>query len=61
MGLWGGSRNPPLSIGRSGRYGRKGVALNFVTTAEYELLKEIEGHYATEIEEMPEDISSLMK
>ena len=32
-------------IGRSGRHGRKGVAINFVTRYDVELLKQIEKHY----------------
>ena len=43
-------------IGRSGRYGRKGVAINFVTNDEFENLKIIEKHYNTKIEEMPKNI-----
>jgi len=30
-------------IGRSGRYGRKGIAINFVTKAEIRMLRDIEG------------------
>lgn len=45
------------SIGRSGRFGRKGVAINFVTNADQNLLKEIETYYSTEIEEMPASIN----
>jgi len=44
-------------IGRSGRYGRKGVAINFVTNEDFRDLKTIEKFYSTTIEEMPEDIS----
>eukprot|EP00921_Rhytidocystis_pertsovi_P001707 GHVQ01002911.1.p1 GENE.GHVQ01002911.1~~GHVQ01002911.1.p1 ORF type:complete len:431 (+),score=67.55 GHVQ01002911.1:183-1475(+) len=40
-------------IGRSGRFGRKGVAINFVTHTDSEQLKLIEKHYDTQIEEMP--------
>ena len=43
-------------IGRSGRYGRKGVAINFVTNDEFENLKTIEKYYNTKIEEMPKNI-----
>jgi len=42
-------------IGRSGRWGRKGVAINFVTRRDGIKLKEIETYYATQIEEMPSD------
>lgn len=47
-------------IGRSGRFGRKGVAINFVCQTEAQRLKDIERFYDTAIEEMPSDISSLI-
>merc|ERR1712003_425252 len=47
-------------IGRSGRFGRKGVAINFVTNADVRKMKEIERHYSTQIEEMPMDIADLI-
>ena len=40
-------------IGRSGRYGRKGTAINFVTNEDYWKLEELEKFYATHIEELP--------
>ena len=40
-------------IGRSGRYGRKGVAINFVTDYDKEKIKQIESYYSTEIQELP--------
>ena len=46
-------------IGRSGRYGKKGVAVNLVYGDERNTLKEIERHYSTTISELPEDLSSL--
>ena len=46
-------------IGRSGRFGRKGVAINFATHYDAEKLKGIERHYETHIEEMPADLSNL--
>jgi superfamily II DNA/RNA helicase len=51
----------PFSIGRSGRYGRKGVAINFVPEEDFDKLKEIEQFYSTQIEEMPRDISSYVQ
>ena len=45
-------------IGRSGRYGRKGMAINFVTKNDFSYLKQIESFYATSIEPFP-DPSSL--
>jgi len=47
-------------IGRSGRFGRKGVAINFVTQEDVRALREIEQFYNTQIEEMPMDVSELM-
>jgi translation initiation factor 4A len=46
-------------IGRSGRYGKKGVAINLVCGDEINAMKEIESHYSTSILELPEDLSSL--
>jgi len=46
-------------IGRSGRYGKKGVAVNLVYGDERNTLKEIERHYSTTISELPEDLASL--
>ena len=42
-------------IGRSGCYGRKGVAINFVNTKDVPLLKELREFYNTTIEELPMD------
>jgi translation initiation factor 4A len=47
-------------IGRGGRYGRKGVAINFVSQRDVELLREIEGHYHTQIEELPMDFVAYL-
>jgi len=44
-------------IGRSGRFGRKGTAINFVTTRDVRTMQDIERHYETQIEELPEDIA----
>lgn len=41
-------------IGRSGRWGRKGVAINFITPRDVNTLRYIEKYYATQIEELPE-------
>ena len=40
-------------IGRSGRWGRKGIAINFVTRHDGARLKQFEEYYSTEITEMP--------
>merc|ERR1712194_613205 len=47
-------------IGRSGRFGREGVAINFVTNQDVRHLKDIENHYHTQIDEMPMDIADLI-
>jgi len=47
-------------IGRSGRYGKKGVAINLICGGELQSVKEIEEHYETKIEELPEDLNSLL-
>ncbi|KAK1443922.1 ATP-dependent RNA helicase DBP3 [Babesia gibsoni] len=47
-------------IGRSGRFGRKGVAINFLTPMDMECMKNIENYYNTQIEEMPADIAEYM-
>merc|ERR1712048_962315 len=47
-------------IGRSGRFGRKGVAINFVTNNDVRSMKNIERYYHTQIEEMPMDIADLI-
>merc|ERR1712156_845203 len=47
-------------IGRGGRFGRKGVAINFVTSDDHRTLKDIESFYNTEIEEMPMNVADLI-
>ena len=46
-------------IGRSGRFGRKGNAINFVTPAEKDQLEEIMKFYNTNIEQLPSDLSEI--
>jgi translation initiation factor 4A len=48
-------------IGRSGRYGRKGVAINFVNSRDVPILKELQEHYNTTIEELPMDFASHLE
>lgn len=43
-------------IGRSGRWGRKGTGINFVTKRDIPRIKQIEQHYGTEIQEMPSQL-----
>ena len=47
-------------IGRSGRYGRKGVAINFMTAYDVDKMKTIENYYQTQIEPLPADINNLL-
>lgn len=47
-------------IGRSGRYGRKGVAINFMTRFDNSRVKNIEQYYSTQIEPLPADIQNLL-
>jgi translation initiation factor 4A len=46
-------------IGRSGRWGRKGVGINFITRRDVMHIKRIEEHYSTQINEMPGDLNFL--
>ena len=46
-------------IGRSGRWGRKGVGINFVTKYDCHKMKDIEQHYACQINELPANLSVL--
>src|SRR5258707_3714516 len=46
-------------IGRGGRFGRKGVAINFITSQDFGAMKEIETFYATAINEMPMNLADL--
>lgn len=47
-------------IGRGGRFGRKGVAINFVTADDVRMMREIEQFYSTQIEEMPMNVAGKM-
>ena len=47
-------------IGRSGRFGRKGVAINLVSRYEERLLNDIMKHYDTFIDTMPENIQAFL-
>ncbi|KAG9127883.1 RNA helicase [Ceratobasidium sp. 392] len=47
-------------IGRSGRFGRKGVAINFVTIDDVRILRDIEQFYSTQIDEMPVNAAELI-
>ena len=45
-------------IGRSGRWGRKGVGINFITRRDCRKIREYEEYYSTEIRELPADFSA---
>ena len=47
-------------IGRSGRFGRKGVAINFVKSDDVRILRDIEQYYSTQIDEMPMNVADLI-
>jgi superfamily II DNA/RNA helicase len=44
-------------IGRSGRWGRKGTGINFITRRDVQKMKEIEQYYSTQIEELPSNFT----
>jgi len=48
-------------IGRGGRWGRKGLAINFITRRDIGKMKEIETWYHTNIDELPEDYSKKLR
>ena len=47
-------------IGRGGRFGRKGVAINFITREDERMLKDIETFYNTVVSEMPMNVADLI-
>jgi len=47
-------------IGRSGRFGRKGVAINLVSEEDVRALREIEAFYNTHVDEMPMNVADLI-
>jgi ATP-dependent RNA helicase len=47
-------------IGRSGRFGKKGVAINFVKNDDVRVLRDIEQYYSTQIDEMPMSVADLL-
>lgn len=47
-------------IGRSGRFGRKGVAINLITYSDIRKLHDIEKYYSTQIDELPENFTSFL-
>mmetsp|Transcript_19940 Transcript_19940/g.18112 ORF Transcript_19940/g.18112 Transcript_19940/m.18112 type:complete len:410 (+) Transcript_19940:83-1312(+) len=47
-------------IGRSGRFGRKGVAINFITEGDIRYMRDIEQFYNTQINELPNNVADLL-
>ncbi|WOH08946.1 hypothetical protein DCAR_0728397 [Daucus carota subsp. sativus] len=47
-------------IGRSGRFGRKGVAINFVTKDDERMLFDIQKFYNVQVEELPSNVADLL-
>ena len=47
-------------IGRSGRYGRKGVAINLISSTDAKNRTEIETHYSTKMIDLPDDLSGIV-
>jgi superfamily II DNA/RNA helicase len=46
-------------IGRSGRYGRKGIAINFTTRRDAQTLGDLERYYHTQVNELPANLTGL--
>jgi translation initiation factor 4A len=46
-------------IGRSGRFGRKGVSINLLLPEETKLMKDIESFYSTQVVQLPEDLAGI--
>ena len=47
-------------IGRGGRFGRKGVAINFLTQEDVRAMREIEQVYDSKLEELPENVADFI-
>lgn len=47
-------------IGRSGRFGRKGIAINFITRSDVSHMKNIEKHYGSTITELPANFQPIV-
>ena len=46
-------------IGRSGRFGRKGTAINFVTKEDKQMISKLKKFYSTSIKPLPHDVTNL--
>jgi len=47
-------------IGRSGRYGKKGFAVNLVTRKDAHVIQGLQEFYKTKIEELPADVEQAL-
>ncbi|KAL0228455.1 hypothetical protein RCL1_004598 [Eukaryota sp. TZLM3-RCL] len=47
-------------IGRSGRFGRRGLAINLITPNDQQFLRQIEQFYGTQIQELPKNFNALI-
>jgi translation initiation factor 4A len=48
------------AIGRSGRFGRKGLAINFITKYDIDFMRRLEKHYNITIGELPANFDKLI-
>ncbi|WCJ34407.1 eukaryotic initiation factor 4A-III [Euphorbia peplus] len=48
-------------IGRSGRFGRRGVTINLVKSEDIKILRDIEQYYSTQIGELPMNVEDIVK
>ena len=55
-----GRENYIHRIGRSGRFGKKGVAINLLKNEDGRMLEDIERFYSTRIDEMPMNVADLL-
>lgn len=46
-------------VGRSGRFGRRGIAINLISKLEAKIMIDIEQHYSTQISKLPDDLSEI--
>merc|ERR1719204_541730 len=53
------SENYIHRIGRSGRFGKKGVAVNFVTNRDERIIHDLQSFYTTTINELPCDLAGI--
>lgn len=47
-------------IGRSGRFGRKGIAINLITDRDYRYVRDLQAYFCTQIEELPENFQDYI-